>query len=158
MVKHPQVPIITFTGSVSTGKRIARLAADNLKKVSLELGGKDPVIICDDADIEVAARGTSWGGFVNAGQVCTSVERVYVYDSIVDRFTEALIEETKKVRLGDPMDNDTDVGPMASEAQFNNTINKVALAKDQGCRVLIGGKRSDKFKYFIFKQYAHFIN
>ncbi len=150
LVKHSDVPIITFTGSVSTGKRIARLAADNLKKVSLELGGKDPVIICDDADIEVAARGTSWGGFVNAGQVCTSVERVYVYDSIVDRFTEALIEETKKVRLGDPMDKGTDVGPMASEAQFNNTINKVALAKDQGCRVLMVESGLKSLKKVIF--------
>ena len=158
LVKHSEVPIITFTGSVSTGKRIARLAADNLKKVSLELGGKDPVIICDDADIEVAARGTSWGGFVNAGQVCTSVERVYVYDSIVDRFTEALIEETKKVRLGDPMDKGTDVGPMASEAQFNNTINKVALAKDQGCRVLTGGKRSEKFEKGYFYEPTVFDN
>ena len=145
LVKHPEVPIITFTGSVRTGKRIAKLAAQNLKKVSLELGGKDPVIICDDADIEVAAIGTSWGGFVNTGQVCTSVERVYVYDSVVKRFTEALVEEAKKVKLGDPMDEDTDIGPMASQDQFNNTISKVDLAKKQGGRVLTGGKRSDKF-------------
>ena len=73
LVKHPDVPIITFTGSVRTGKRIARLASDNLKKVSLELGGKDPVIVCDDADVEVAAKGTSWGGFVNAGQVLSLI-------------------------------------------------------------------------------------
>ena len=69
-----------------------------MKKVSLELGGKDPVIICDDADISVAAKGTSWGGFVNSGQVCTSIERVYVYNNIADKFTEALIEEAKKVK------------------------------------------------------------
>ena len=103
------------------------------------------MIICDDADIEVAAKGTSWGGFVNTGQVCTSVERVYVYDSVVKRFTEALVEEAKKVKLGDPMDEDTDIGPMASQDQFNNTISKVDLAKKQGGRVLTGGKRSDKF-------------
>ena len=78
IVKHPKIPIITFTGSVKTGKRIAKISAENLKKVSLELGGKDPVIVCDDADIEVAAKGTCWGGFVNAGQVCTSIER-YVW-------------------------------------------------------------------------------
>ena len=89
------------------------------------------MIICDDADIEVAAKGTSWGGFVNTGQVCTSVERVYVYDSVVKRFTEALVEEAKKVKLGDPMDEDTDIGPMASQDQFNNTISKVDLAKKQ---------------------------
>ena len=158
LVKHPQVPIITFTGSVRTGKRIAKLAADNLKKLSLELGGKDPVIVCDDADIEVAAKGTSWGGFVNSGQVCTSVERVYVYDSIVSRFTEALVEEAKKVRLGDPMDDDVDIGPMASESQFNNTINKVNLAKEQGGRVLTGGKRSDQFDRGYFYEPTVFDN
>ena len=141
IVKHSSIPIITFTGSVKTGKRIARLAADNLKKVSLELGGKDPVIICDDADISVAAKGTSWGGFVNSGQVCTSIERVYVYNSVADKFTEALVEEAKKVKLGDPMDENTDVGPMASKAQLKNTIEKVALAKKEGARLLTGGKR-----------------
>ena len=103
LVQHPDVPIIAFTGSIRTGKRIARLASDNLKKISLELGGKDPVIVCDDADVEVAAKGSAWGGFVNAGQVCTSVERVYVFDNIADQFTEALVEEAKKVKLGDPM-------------------------------------------------------
>ena len=158
LVKHPEVPIITFTGSVRTGKRIAKLAAENLKKVSLELGGKDPVIICDDADIEVAAKGTSWGGFVNTGQVCTSVERVYVYDSVVKRFTEALVEEAKKVKLGDPMDEDTDIGPMASQDQFNNTISKVDLAKKQGGRVLTGGKRSDKFDKGYFYEPTVFDN
>ena len=152
LVKHPQVPVITFTGSIRTGKRIARLAADNLKKVSLELGGKDPVIVCDDVDVEIAARGTCWGGFVNAGQVCTSVERVYVYENVAKKFTEALVEEAKKVKIGDPMDDTTDVGPMASMAQLNNAIKKVNLAKEQGCRVLTGGKRSDKFiKGYFFE-------
>ena len=161
LVKHPDVPMITFTGSVVTGKRIARLASENLKKVSLELGGKDPVIVCDDADVEVAAKGTSWGGFVNAGQVCTSVERVYVYEAIADRFTEALVDEAKKVKLGDPMNKGTNVGPMSSKMQFTNTINKVDLAKKEGARVLTGGQRSGKFEkgYFyeptIFDQVTH---
>ena len=150
IVKHPSVPIITFTGSVKTGKRIAMLAAENLKKVSLELGGKDPVIICDDADISVAAKGTSWGGFVNSGQVCTSIERVYVYDSIADNFTEALVEEAKKVKLGDPMNENTDVGPMASEAQLNNTVKKVNLAKEQGARLLTGGNRPEELERGYF--------
>ena len=150
LVKHPDVPIITFTGSVRTGKRIARLASDNLKKVSLELGGKDPVIVCDDADVEVAAKGSAWGGFVNAGQVCTSVERVYVFDNIADQFTEALVEEAKKVKLGDPMEKGTDVGPMSSKTQFSNTITKVDLAKKEGARVLTGGQRSDQFEKGYF--------
>ena len=150
LVQHPDVPIIAFTGSIRTGKRIARLASDNLKKISLELGGKDPVIVCDDADVEVAAKGSAWGGFVNAGQVCTSVERVYVFDNIADQFTEALVEEAKKVKLGDPMEKGTDVGPMSSKTQFSNTITKVDLAKKEGARVLTGGQRSDQFEKGYF--------
>jgi acyl-CoA reductase-like NAD-dependent aldehyde dehydrogenase len=141
LVKHPDVPVITFTGSVATGKRIARLAADHLKKVSLELGGKDPVIVCDDAEIEVAAKGVAWGGFLNAGQVCTSLERVYVFDALADRFTEALLEESKQIVLGDPMNSATDVGPMASKTQWMKTQEKVKLAQSQGARLLTGGHR-----------------
>jgi len=150
LVDHPDVPILTFTGSVKTGKHIARSAAEHLKKVSLELGGKDPVIICDDADVEVAAKGSAWGGFTNSGQVCTSVERVYVFDSIADKFTEALVEEAKKVRLGNPLEKGTQMGPMASKMQFNNTVNKVDLAKQEGARLLTGGKRSDQFEKGYF--------
>ena len=129
IVKHPSIPVITFTGSVKTGKRIAMHAAENLKKVSLELGGKDPAIICDDADIDVAA----------------SIERVYVFSNVADRFTESLVEESKKVKLGDPMDADTDLGPMASKAQLKNTLEKVALAKEEGARLLTGGHRPQEF-------------
>jgi len=114
------------------------------------LGGKDPIIICDDADIEVAAKGSSWGGFTNAGQVCTSIERVYVFENIADQFTEALVHEAKQIKLGDPMSDDTDVGPMSSKMQFTNTINKVDLAKKEGAQVLTGGQRSDKFEKGYF--------
>ena len=139
IVKHPDVPVVTFTGSVDTGKKIAKFAAENLKKVSLELGGKDPMIICDDADIEIAAQGASWGGFVNAGQVCTSIERVYVFDNIMDQFTEAIIEEAKKVVLGDPMKKDTHIGPMVSRLQQEKAIKKVNQAIKDGARLLTGG-------------------
>ena len=139
LVTHLDVPVITFTGSVITGKKIARLAADNLKKVSLELGGKDPMIICDDADIEIAAQGASWGGFVNAGQVCTSIERIYVFENVINKFTEAIIEEAKKVVLGDPFAKDTDIGPMVSKAQQENTVKKVEQAVRDGARILTGG-------------------
>ena len=152
IVRHPDVPIVTFTGSVVTGKKIARLAADNLKKVSLELGGKDPMIICDDADIEIAAQGASWGGFVNAGQVCTSIERVYVFESVIDQFTEAIIEEAKKVVLGNPMDPDTDIGPMASKAQQEKAIQKVEQAVSDGARLLAGGNVPKDFENGYFYQ------
>ena len=78
LVEHPDTRVIAFTGSVDTGKKIAMMAAAQLKKTSLELGGNDPIIICDDVDVEIAAKGTAWGGFLNAGQVCTSLARVFV--------------------------------------------------------------------------------
>ena len=87
---------------------------------------------------------------MNSGQVCTSIERVYVYDSIADNFTEALVEEAKKVKLGDPMNENTDVGPMASEAQLNNTVKKVNLAKEQGARLLTGGNRPEELERGYF--------
>ena len=152
IVMHPDVPVVTFTGSVATGKKIASLAADNLKKVSLELGGKDPMIICDDADIEIAAQGASWGGFVNAGQVCTSIERVYVFESVIDQFTEAIIEEAKKVVLGDPMDPNTDIGPMASKTQQEKAIQKVEQAVSDGARLLAGGNVPKDFENGYFYQ------
>ena len=152
IVRHPDVSVVTFTGSVATGKKIASLAADNLKKVSLELGGKDPMIICDDADIEIAAEGASRGGFVNAGQVCTSIERVYVFESVIDQFTEAIIEEAKKVVLGNPMDPNTDIGPMASKAQQEKAIQKVEQAVSDGARLLAGGNVPKDFENGYFYQ------
>ena len=150
LVKHPDVPVITFTGSIDTGKRIANLASENLKKVSLELGGKDPIIICDDADIEVAAKGTSWGGFTNAGQVCTSIERVYVFENIADQFTEALVHEAKQIKLGDPMNESTDMGPMSSNTQHQKAIATVEQACRDGARILSGGQQPDQFETGYF--------
>ena len=150
LVKHPDVPVITFTGSIDTGKRIANLASENLKKVSLELGGKDPIIICDDADIEVAAKGTSWGGFTNAGQVCTSIERVYVFENIADQFTEALVHEAKQIKLGDPMNEATDMGPMSSNTQHQKAIATVEQACRDGARILSGGQQPDQFETGYF--------
>ena len=152
IVKHPDVPVVTFTGSVATGKKIAKFAAENLKKVSLELGGKDPMIICDDADIEIAAQGASWGGFVNAGQVCTSIERVYVFENVIDQFTEAIIEEAKKVVLGDPMKEDTHIGPMASKLQQEKAIEKVNQAIKDGARLLAGGSAPENLDKGYFYQ------
>ena len=152
IVNHPDVPVVTFTGSVATGKKIAKFAAENLKKVSLELGGKDPMIICDDADIEIAAQGASWGGFVNAGQVCTSIERVYVFENVIDQFKEAIIEEAKKVVLGDPMKKDTHIGPMASKLQQEKAIEKVNQAIKDGARLLAGGSVPENLDRGYFYQ------
>ena len=145
LVEHPVTRVIAFTGSVDTGIKIAKMAAEQLKKTSLELGGNDPIIICDDVDLEIAARGTTWGGLLNAGQVCTSLERVFVMDNIADNFIEAVVEEAKKVRLGDPMKGKTDMGPMSSLEALKKVENKVKRAKSEGARLLTGGSRPQDF-------------
>ncbi len=150
LAEHPDVRVIAFTGSVETGKKIAAMAAKQLKRTSLELGGNDPIIICDDVDIEIAARGTTWGGLLNAGQVCTSLERVFVMESIAGDFTDAVVAETEKVRLGDPMNGQTDMGPMASRKQLEKTIGKVKRAKSEGARLLTGGYQPEEFETGYF--------
>ncbi len=158
LVEHPDVKVIAFTGSVDTGKKIAMMAAKQLKKTSLELGGNDPIIICDDVDINIAAKGTAWGGLLNAGQVCTSLERVFVMETIAEKFIEAVVEETKKVRLGDPMNGQTDMGPMCSKMQLNRADEKVKKAMDQGARLLCGGSRPEEFKKGYFYSPTVFDN
>ena len=158
LVEHPDTRVIAFTGSVETGKKIASMAATQLKKTSLELGGNDPIIICDDVDIQIAAKGTTWGGLLNAGQVCTSLERVYVMETIADDFIDAVVEEAKKVRLGDPMNGKTDMGPMVSQLQLQKSITKVKNAKTEGARLLCGGDRPDQFDKGYFFQPTVFDN
>ena len=150
LVRHPDTRVIAFTGSVDTGKKIAVMAAKQLKKTSLELGGNDPIIICDDVDIEIAAKGTAWGGLLNAGQVCTSIERVFVMESIADSIIEAVVEEAKKVRLGDPMNGQTDMGPLVSDDQLKKTLAKINNAKLEGARLLCGGKKPEAFEKGYF--------
>jgi acyl-CoA reductase-like NAD-dependent aldehyde dehydrogenase len=132
---------VIFTGSVSTGKRIAQNAADRLLPVVLELGGKDPMLVLDDADIDIASSGAVWGAFMNAGQTCLSVERCYVHRSIYDAFLEACVRKTKQLHVGDGMDAQTDVGPMIHERQLRIVESQVEDAVARGARVLIGGAR-----------------
>ena len=150
LVEHPDTRVIAFTGSVETGKTIAAMAAPQLKKTSLELGGNDPIIICDDVDVNIAAKGTAWGGLLNAGQVCTSLERVFVMESIANDFTEAVVEEAKRVRRGDPMHTQTDMGPMASKMQLEKAEGKVERAKSEGARLLCGGNRPEQYERGYF--------
>ena len=152
LVEHSGTRVIAFTGSVGTGKKIAMMAAKQLKKTSLELGGNDPIIICDDVDIKIAARGTTWGGLLNAGQVCTSLERVYVMETIADNFIEAVVAEAKKIRLGDPMHGKTDMGPMSSLDALTKVEDKVKRAKKEGARLLTGGSKPSEFEKGYFYQ------
>jgi acyl-CoA reductase-like NAD-dependent aldehyde dehydrogenase len=132
---------LVFTGSVTTGKRIAAAAAERLVPVVLELGGKDPMLVLDDADIEVASSAAGWGAFVNAGQACLSVERCYVHHSLYEAFVTACAEKTKQLRIGNGMDAHTDVGPMIRERQVRIVESHVEDARQRGARVLAGGVR-----------------
>jgi succinate-semialdehyde dehydrogenase/glutarate-semialdehyde dehydrogenase len=132
---------LIFTGSVATGKRIAAIAAERLLPVVLELGGKDPMLVLDDADLDVASSAAVWGAFVNAGQTCLSVERCYVHRSLYERFVAACAEKTKRLRVGHGEDRETDVGPLIHERQLQIVEAHVEDAKAQGARVVCGGAR-----------------
>jgi acyl-CoA reductase-like NAD-dependent aldehyde dehydrogenase len=136
-----QIDKLVFTGSVATGKRIAAAAAERLLPVVLELGGKDPMIVLEDADVDVASSAAVWGAFVNAGQACLSVERCYVHRNLYEPFLKACVEKTKRLRVGRGMDPNTDVGPMIHERQLQIVESHVEDAKERGARVLAGGKR-----------------
>ena len=141
LVVHPSVDMIAFTGSTATGKRIMRLAADSLKKVNLETSGIDPFIVCEDADVEIAARGAVWARFLNAGQVCTSAKRFYVVDRIADAFTRRFIELAREIVVGDPLRPETDMGPVVSRSQLDKVHAAIEKAKSEGARVASGGGR-----------------
>jgi len=132
---------LVFTGSVSTGKRIAQASAARLLPVVLELGGKDPMLVLEDADIDVASSGAVWGAFVNAGQACLSVERCYVHRKIYEPFLDACVRKAKRLRVGNGMDPDTDIGPMIDERQLRIVEQQVDDAKNRGARIMIGGTR-----------------
>jgi betaine-aldehyde dehydrogenase len=141
LVLHRDVPVIAFTGSLAIGQRIASLAAPMMKKLHLELGGKDAFIVCDDADPEVTARALAYAALTNAGQVCTSTERVYLPKRKSKEFTEALVEHVKKLKLGPGLEPSTDVGPMIGSKYRDKVDEHISEAAREGAKVLIGGKR-----------------
>jgi succinate-semialdehyde dehydrogenase/glutarate-semialdehyde dehydrogenase len=141
---------VIFTGSTETGKSIMRTAAETLTPVCLELGGKSEMIILPDADLKRAALAARWGCFTNSGQVCSSVKRLYVHESIKDSFTENLIDLTRKLNQGNPLDPEIDVGAMINESQMEKVLDAIEEAKTQGAKILIGGDRNKELKgYFI---------
>ncbi|MCT7658587.1 aldehyde dehydrogenase family protein [Mycobacterium deserti] len=131
---------VQFTGSCATGAKVMERAARTLTPVSLELGGKDPMLVLDDADVDLAAHAAVWGAFFNAGQTCVSVERVYVLESVYDRFVDAVVRDVKNLKIGAGDGND--FGAMIDETQLAVTERHVADAKEKGARVLTGGERT----------------
>jgi betaine-aldehyde dehydrogenase len=141
LVEARDVSLVAFTGSVETGKKVMTAAASQLKKVHLELGGKDAFIVCDDVDLEVAAKGAVWAAYLNSGQVCTSAERFYVLPEVYDDFVDAFVAEAGKVVVGDPMQEATDMGPLVRGVQRDRVEAQLGAARDSGAKVLFGGDR-----------------
>jgi len=139
LVEHPDVGVISFTGSTEVGRYIQRAAGARLAKVSLELGGKNPLVVCDDADLENAAKWVLLSAFSNAGQRCASASRIIIFDSVYDRFRDSLVERTKKLRIG-TSDQD-DLGPVINENQLNRMLEVVDGSRRRGAVILIGGHR-----------------
>jgi aldehyde dehydrogenase (NAD+) len=139
LVAHPDVGVISFTGSTEVGRIIANVAGERLARLSLELGGKNPLVVADDADLENAVRWVLLSAFSNAGQRCASAGRVIIFDAIYDHFRAMLVEKTKALRVG-PTDDDF-FGPVINESQLTTMLEAVKKAENEGARVLVGGQR-----------------
>jgi len=139
LVAHKDIGVISFTGSSAVGKEIAEIAGKRLARVSLELGGKNPLVVCDDADLDNAVKWVLLSAFSNAGQRCASAGRIIIFDSVYDVFREMLINETDRIKVGPG--NDDYYGPVINEKQLKNMIEYVERAKNNGAHVIIGGER-----------------
>lgn len=150
LVEDPRVAHISFTGSTDSGRKVYEHAARHLKRVSLELGGKNAVIVLKDANLELAAEGVVWAAFGTSGQRCTSASRVIVEEAIYDKFMEILIEKTKKLNVGDGRLEDVNVGPLINEKSLGKMDYFIKLAKESKLQILCGGERfKDKQGYFF---------
>ena len=139
MTEHPAVRKITFTGSVATGKRVASAAAPDLKRITLELGGNDPAIVLDDADVDAVADGIFWSSFANAGQICSAIKRVYVPRSLHGALVDALADRARRVVVGDGTEKGTQLGPITTRPQFERVRELVEDALARGARAAAGG-------------------
>ena len=139
LVGHPGIAKVTLTGSVQTGKVIAAQAARDLKKVTLELGGKSPIIVFDDADLDNALNAAMVGNFYSTGQVCSNGTRVFVHSSIVDDFVSGIAARAQAIRIGDPFDPATQMGPLVSREHYEKVLHYVSLARESGARHVYGG-------------------
>jgi alpha-ketoglutaric semialdehyde dehydrogenase len=140
LVEHPDIDFVSFTGSTSVGKRISEVASKTLKRVSLELGGKNAQIVMDDANLDLALEGVLWGAFGTTGQRCTATSRLVVHEKVYDKFVSMVVDHAKKLRLGDGLKENVDVGPCVNEGQRKTVDEYVQIGKGEGATVLAGGK------------------
>jgi acyl-CoA reductase-like NAD-dependent aldehyde dehydrogenase len=143
IAEHPGVHKIAFTGSTATGRKIVQASAGNLKKVQLELGGKGPNIVFDDANLVAAINGSAWAIFHNQGQACIAGSRLILHERIADAFLDKFIALAKSIRLGNPLDGATEMGPLTSRLHRDRVLDYVRVAREQGGELLVGGKAPD---------------
>ncbi|MDQ3071830.1 MAG: aldehyde dehydrogenase [Bacteroidota bacterium] len=139
IVSHPDVPVISFTGGTKTGQEIARTAGPMFKKLSLELGGKNPNIIFSDCDFEQALKTTIQSSFANQGQICLCGSRIYIERPLYEKFRNALVEKVKALKIGDPLDESTRVGAVVSRSHHEKILSYIQIAQDEGGKILTGG-------------------
>ena len=144
LVKHPDVPVITLTGSRDTGVKVLEAAAERLKHVHLELGGKNAIIVMDDADLDLALDGILWSAFGTSGQRCTATSRVIVHESLYDTLAGRLVERAEALRLGPGWEDDSDVGPVINGAALEKIDSYTQIGKDDGATLLTGGEIADE--------------
>ena len=140
IVTHPDVPVITLTGSRETGVQVTKDAADRLKHIHLELGGKNAIIVLDDADLDLAVEGILWSAFGTSGQRCTAASRVIAQERVYDELTSRLVSEAEKLRLGVGWEEDTDVGPVINESALEKIHSYTTIGKEEGAKLLTGGE------------------
>ena len=139
LVRHGHTDMVAFTGSTEVGAHIGEICGRMSKPAHLELGGKDPAIVFDDVDPDLAAKAVVWASFLNAGQVCTSTERVYVHRRVYDQFVDRVVGLTSNLRMGDPFDPDTQIGPMRNERGRTQVLEQLTAAQEAGAKLLTGG-------------------
>jgi phenylacetaldehyde dehydrogenase len=149
LAAHPDVDKVAFTGSTEVGKLIVQAAAGNLKKVSLELGGKSPAIVFPDADLSVAIPGTASGIFFNMGQCCTAGSRLFVHERVFDKMMTGLSDEAAKLKIGPGLDPDSRIGPLVSDEQFRRVTGFLDSGRREGAEVVTGGERHGNEGYFV---------
>jgi aldehyde dehydrogenase (NAD+) len=147
LVRHAATSLISFTGSSETGRLIGAACAESFKRVSLEMGGKNALIVMDDARLDLAVDGAAWGAFATAGQRCTATSRIIVHKKVHDEFVRRLVERASALKVGDPLDESVDVGPLVSEAQLKRVMDYVQIGRDEGAEPLLGGVRLTKGEF-----------
>lgn len=139
LATHPGIDGVSFTGSTTVGEKLAKMCSAMDKEISCEMGGKNAIIVMDDARLDLATEGALWGAFGTTGQRCTAASRLIVHEKVYGKFLEIFIERAKKLKLGDGMDKTTDIGPLINEAQLKKVFNYVKIGKQEGAKLLLGG-------------------